>query len=193
MSPRYNTCPTYQFNISQVTVRSPPQTMCVSHRKRQVSPVLHTRLPQLLASSEGASRDGATEKGQTPSRIWRISCLLLELWYKKTRFVKMPLTFTKPGFVANTQVQPYHASKSDAESSIGCVIRHFTQRSNVISPSMSLSCHAWLNSNQGPVAHISRRAALGLETFSTQTRTTVAEATARNGVWSHCRLMPSVP
>lgn len=42
-------------------------------------------------------------------------------------------------------------------------------------------------------ARISRRAALGLETFSTQTRTTVAEATARNGVWSHCRLMPSVP
>jgi len=149
MSTRYNACPTYQFNISQVTVQSPPQNMCVSHRKRQVSPVLHTRLPQVPASFEGASRDGATEDGQAPSRIWKISCLLLEVRYKTARFVKMLLTFTKPGFVANTQVQPYHASKSDAESSIGCIIRHFTQRSNVISPSMSPSCHAWLNSNQG--------------------------------------------
>ncbi|KAL3600247.1 hypothetical protein FPOAC2_04480 [Fusarium poae] len=90
------------------------------------------------------------------------------------------------------EVQPYHASKSDGHVSIGYVIRGLQQRSNVISPWMSLQLHTWLDSNKGSAAPTSRRMALGLETFSTWARTAVVEATARNAVWSQCRLIPSV-
>lgn len=46
-------------------------------------------------------------------------------------------------------MQPYHASKSDGELSIGYVIRGSQRRSNVISPWMSLQLHVWPTAIRG--------------------------------------------
>jgi hypothetical protein len=117
------------------------------------------------------------------------------LWFAlETRYLKGQSYREKTDVHSDAQdilLEPFIAA-SDVYKTIGYVIRGLQQRSNVISPWMSLQLHTWLDSNKGSAAPTSRRMALGLETFSTWARTAVVEATARNAVWSQCRLIPSV-